>query len=289
MIRSWWVGDIRVTRVIEYYGPTHNPAVAFPDFERARFERHAAQLPPEHWFPDVNRLGIAVQIWIVFAGESVILVDTGVGNQKPRPLSWMNRLNTLVPLWLGTAGATREAVTHVAMTHLHYDHIGWNTTLDNGTWVPTFPNAQYLVPRDDYVWFKERYDRGALNDPSLEDSLLPVFESGLIRFVDRQTVVAGVLEVDRARGHTPGHTNYWIESNGAWGVLSGDVFHHPIQILEPDWNSNFCLDPDEARAVRHRLLARAADSGALVMPCHFPPPGAGYVRREGDGYRYEPA
>lgn len=289
MIRSWSVGDIRVTRLIEYYGPTHRPAIAFPDFDRAEFDRHAAHLPPHHWFPEIGRLGIAVQIWIVFAGAKVILVDTGVGNLKPRPLPWMNRLNTLAPLWLAALGVTPAAVTHVAMTHLHYDHIGWNTTLDNGVWLPTFPNAQYLVPRDDFVWFKERLDRGDANDPSLEDSLLPVFESGLIRFVDRQQTVAGVLQVDRTRGHTPGHTSYWIESRGAWGVFSGDVFHHPIQIYEPGWNSNFCVLPDEARAVRHTLLDRAAATGALVMPAHFPPPGAGYIRHDAGGYRFEPA
>ncbi len=191
MIRSWSVGDIRVTRLVEYYGPTHDPAATFPDFDRARFDRHVTGLPPGHWFPELDRLAIAVQIWIVFAGPNVILIDTGVGNGKPRPLARMNRLNTLVPLWLAAAGVTPEIVTHVAMTHLHYDHIGWNTVFEDGDWVPTFPNAQYLVPKDDFVFFKERVERTAATDASLEDSLLPVFESGLVRFVDRQALVGG--------------------------------------------------------------------------------------------------
>jgi glyoxylase-like metal-dependent hydrolase (beta-lactamase superfamily II) len=289
MIRSWSIGDIRVTRLIEYYGPTHDPATTFPEFDRARFERHVTGLPPGDWLPRIGRLVIAVQIWIVFAGENVILVDTGVGNHKPRPAARMNRLNTLVPHWLAAAGVTPEAVTHVAMTHLHNDHMGWNTVLEDGAFVPTFPNAQYLVPRQDFAYFKDLLDRGDAPDPSLEDSLLPVFESGLVRFIDRQPVIAGVLEVQRAAGHTPGHTIYWIESNGMRGVFCGDVFHHPIQICEPDWNTAFCVSPREARAVRHALLDSAAASGALVMPCHFPPPGAGYIRRTGDGYRFEPA
>jgi glyoxylase-like metal-dependent hydrolase (beta-lactamase superfamily II) len=201
----------------------------------------------------------------------------------------MNRLNTLVPLWLAAAGVTPEAVTHVAMTHLHNDHMGWNTVLLDGAFVPTFPNAQYLVPRDDFAYFKDLLDRGEAPDPSLEDSMLPILQSGLVRFVDRQPVIAGVLGVERARGHTPGHTIYWIESNGMRGVFTGDVFHHPIQVYEPDWNTAFCVSPHEARAVRRALLERAAATGALVMPCHFPPPGAGFVRREGDGYRFEPA
>lgn len=289
MIRSWSIGDIRVTRLVEYFGPTHDPATLFPDFDAARFERHAAGLPPDHFVPGIGRLMIAVQIWIVFAGANIILIDTGVGNGKPRPLARMNKLNTLAPLWLAAAGVTPEAVTHVAMTHLHNDHIGWNTVLEGGAWVPTFPNAQHLVPKEDFAYFKDLLDRGDAPDASLEDSLLPVFESGLVRFVDRQPVIAGVLQVEPAQGHTPGHTIYWIESRGMRGVFSGDVFHHPIQVLEPDWNSAFCIAPREARAVRHALLERAAETGALLMPCHFPPPGAGHVHRDGDGYRFEPA
>jgi glyoxylase-like metal-dependent hydrolase (beta-lactamase superfamily II) len=289
MIRSWSIGDIRVTRLVEYYGPTHDPQTTFPDFDPARFEAHAGSLAPGDWLPGIGRLVIAVQIWIVFAGSNLILVDTGVGNHKPRPAARMNRLNTLAPLWLAAAGAAPEAVTHVVMTHLHNDHMGWNTVLEDGAFVPTFPNAQYLVPKEDFIYFKELLDRGEAPDPSLEDSLLPVFESGLVRFVDRQPVIAGVLRVERAAGHTPGHTIYWIESNGQRGVFCGDVFHHPIQVYEPDWNTSFCIDPRAARQVRHALLGRAAETGALVMPCHFPPPGAGYVRREGNGYHFEPA
>jgi glyoxylase-like metal-dependent hydrolase (beta-lactamase superfamily II) len=167
--------------------------------------------------------------------------------------------------------------------------MGWNTVLEDGVFVPTFPNAQYLVPREDFAYFKDLLDRGEAPDPSLEDSLLPVFESGLVRFIDRQPVIAGVLGVERARGHTPGHTIYWIESNGMSGVFCGDVFHHPIQVCEPNWNTSFCVSPHEAHTVRHALLERAAATGALVMPCHFPPPGAGYIRRDGEGYRFEPA
>ncbi len=289
MIRSWSIGDIRVTRLVEYYGPTHDPATTFPAFDRARFDRQVASLAPGDYVPGIDRLVIAVQIWIVFAGSTVILVDTGVGNHKPRPAARMNRLNTLAPLWLAAAGVAPEAVTHVVMTHLHNDHMGWNTVLEDGAFVPAFPNAQYLVPKEDFVYFKDLLDSGMAPDPSLEDSLLPVFESGLVRFVDRQPTIAGVLRVERAAGHTPGHTTYWIESNGMRGVFSGDVFHHPIQIYEPDWNTSFCIAPRAARQVGHALLARAAETGALVMPCHFPPPGAGYVRRDGDGYRFEPA
>jgi glyoxylase-like metal-dependent hydrolase (beta-lactamase superfamily II) len=289
MIRSWSIGDIGVTGLVEYYGPTHDPKATYPDFDRAQFDAVAGRLPAGSWYPEIDRLVIAIRIWIVHAGSNVILIDTGVGNAKPRPVARMNMLNTLVPQWLAAAGAARESVTHVVMTHLHTDHIGWNTTLEDGRWVPTFPNARYLVPKADFDYFKGLHDGGKAFDRSLADSLFPVLDAGLVDFVDRQNEIADVLRVADAAGHTPGQMNYWIESRGEHGVFSADVFHHPIQVLRPSWNTAFCILPDEARRTRARLLEEAAERQALLMPCHFAPAHCGYIRREADGYAFEPA
>jgi glyoxylase-like metal-dependent hydrolase (beta-lactamase superfamily II) len=288
MIRSWSIGDIKVTSLVEYYGPTHVPEATFPAFDAAKLATQAALLPPGHWFADIQRLTIAIQIWIVAAGASRILIDTGVGNGKPRPAQRMNMLNTLVPQWMAAAGVTRENVTHVVMTHLHSDHIGWNTVREGDRWVPTFPNARYLVPKDDFAYFKGLHDSGKAADSSIADSLLPVLDAGLVDFIDKQGEVADVLEISRATGHTPGMLNYWVRSKGETGVFSGDVAHHPVQVLNPDWNTAFCILADEARATRRALLAAAADTGARIMPCHFAPPHCGFVRRQGDGFIFEP-
>jgi glyoxylase-like metal-dependent hydrolase (beta-lactamase superfamily II) len=289
MILSWSIGDVRVTSAVEYAGPTHAPETTFPDFDDGTLSRQAELLPPGSWYPAIRRFTIAIQIWTVRIGNDVVVVDTGVGNRKQRPAARMHMLNTLLPQWLSAAGASAEAVTHVLITHLHSDHIGWNTTLDGDRWVPTFPNARYLLPKSDFGFFKGLADDGKAPDTSIGDSVIPVLEAGLVDFIDEHSELPAGLQPVTAFGHTPGMMNYWLESRGERGVFSADVLHHPVQILNPTWNTAFCILPDAAKATRARVLAEAAKTGALLMPCHFPSPHAGYVRKAGEGYRFEPA
>ena len=289
MIHSWSIGALRVTSAVEYVGPTHIPEAMFPAFSDDALGRQAEMLPPGAWYPEIRRFTIAIQIWIVHAGNDIVLIDSGVGNHKNRPAQRMHMLNTLLPQWLAAAGAAPLAVTHVLTTHFHSDHIGWNTTLQDGRWTPTFPNARYLLPRSDFEYFKGLNDSGKASDTSIDDSVMPVIEAGLADFIDERSDLPAGLRPVAAVGHTPGMMNYWIESRGETGVFSGDVFHHPVQILNPLWNTAFCILPDAARATRARVLAETAATGARLMPCHFPAPYSGYVRRAGDGYRFEPA
>lgn len=289
MIRTRRLGDATVTNVVEYVGPTHDPAATFPDFDPAVLRRHAGWLAPAYWVPAMDRLVIAIQLWVVEVGDAVIVVDTGVGNRKPRPAARMNQLNTLTLAWLEAAGASRERVTHVVMTHLHGDHIGWNTVLEDGRWTPTFPNARYLAPKADYDYFLTQYqaDPNGLGGP-LADSLFPLRDAGLFGILDEGERVADVLRVAPAPGHTPGMVTLHLEAGGPPAVFSADVMHHPLQIVQPSWNTAFCIIPDQARATRAAFLADLAERGALFMPCHFPLPGCGYVRRQGESYVFEP-
>lgn len=289
MIGSWRIGDIRVANIVEYYGPTHQPEAVFPEFDRTTFAQREHELPPWHWYPGMDRLVIGIQLWVVFASPNIIVVDTGVGNAKARPVSRMDHLNTLVPAWLEAAGVKREDVTHVVMTHLHSDHVGWNTMLDNGRWAPTFPNARYLMPKRDFDYFKELSESGRAGEPSFSDSVLPILQAGLADFIEGQKEIADCLQVVDATGHTPGQLNFWLRSNGDSGVFSADVLHHPVQILNPGWNTAFCVLADEAKATRLKFLHEASAAGALVMPCHFPPPHCGFIRRQGDAFAYERA
>lgn len=289
MIHSWSIGDVRVTSLVEYVGPTHAPETTFPAFDEAVFRSQADLLPPGAWHGNIHRLTIAIQIWIVQSGNDVVLVDAGVGNGKPRPAARMNKLNTLVPHWLAAAGAAPDQVTHVLMTHLHSDHIGWNTVLDGERWVPTFPRARYLVPEADHGYFRDLSLSGKAADISYADSLAPVLDAGLVDFIDARSELPAGLRPAEAFGHTPGMMNYWVRSKGQSGVFCGDVCHHPIQVFNPGWNTAFCIIPDAAKATRAAVLAEAAATGALLMPCHFPAPHTGYVRRCGDGFLFEPA
>jgi glyoxylase-like metal-dependent hydrolase (beta-lactamase superfamily II) len=289
MIHSWRVGDATVTSLVEYAGPTHAPEATFPAFDQATFDRREAELPRGMWYSHMRRFAIAIQIWILKRDGETILVDSGVGNRKVRPAARMHLLNTLVPQWLVAANASPDSVTHVLMTHLHADHVGWNTTLDGERWAPTFPKARYLVPKTDFEYFKGLRDSGKTTDASFADSLAPVVDAGLVDFIDARSELPGGLEPIEAFGHTPGQMNYWLRSEGETGVFSADVFHHPVQILNPAWNTVFCVLSEAASATRAKVLGKAAAAGALVMPCHFPAPHTGYVRRTGDAYRFEPA
>jgi glyoxylase-like metal-dependent hydrolase (beta-lactamase superfamily II) len=288
MIHSWTIGEATVTGVAEYFGPVHVPDALYPDMDRQVLRDHRAQMEGAFWIEAIDRLVIGVHPWVLRLGDRVILVDAGIGNLKPRRTPRANMLNTVVPDWLAAAGATPDSVTDVLTTHLHNDHTGWNTRLDGGAWVPTFPKATYHMPQVDYDWFGEQHRAGRAKDNAFADSVMPVVDAGLAHFVAPGDRVAG-LEVTATPGHTPGHVNYWLESAGRTAVFSGDVMHHPVQIYRPEWNTVVDVQPDLARPTRAAFLAEAAERDALFMPCHFGPPHCGFVRRDGAGYRYEPA
>ena len=156
---------------------------------------NASWLAPNHYVPEMDRLIVTIQIWVLKVGGNVIVIDTGVGNRKPRPAERMDRLNTLVMPWLEAAGAGPSQVTHVVMTHLHTDHVGWNTEQKNGEWVPTFPKARYLIPQTEFGYWKALYDQGdaGVNGGSFADSVLPILDAGLGDFMDGTKEVAGCL------------------------------------------------------------------------------------------------
>lgn len=290
MIHSWQIGEATVTGLTEYYGPVHVPSVLFPAMDLDVLRRLRPLFEGVHWFEATDRLVIGIQIWIVRYAGRVILIDTGIGNHKPRTTARANNLNTVVPAWLAAAGAAPEQVTDVVMTHLHSDHVGWNTRLEDGRWVPTFPDAVYHIPKADYDWFRAFNLSGKAKDGgSFFDSVEPVVAAGLANFVSPNDLVAGCLECMAAFGHTPGQLNYWLRSGSRSAVFSGDVLHHPVHIYRPEWNSNVDILPEVAAGTRAAFLEMAADTGALVMPCHFAPPHCGFVRHDRAGFVFQPA
>lgn len=295
MLQSRMIGGARVTRVLEYSGPTHAPEFLFPEIPKA--ERDAAiaanlsWLAPHHYVAGMDRFIVTIQLWVVHAGGNVILIDTGVGSFKPRAAPRMDRLNTLVMPWLEAAGAAPHQVTHVVHTHLHTDHVGGNTVLQDGRWVPAFPNARYLVPKPEFDFWKAQYDAGdrLVQAGSFEDSVLPIVAAGLADFYDGSSELAGCLVPESVAGHAPGMFSFRLRSDGVEGMFSTDTMHSPIQIACPHWNDRYVLDGAMARTARARTLANAADRNALIMPMHFGAPYCGHVRRQGDGYVFAPA
>lgn len=293
MIQTRKIGDVKVANVIEYSGPTHDPAFLFPEAERADIDRLESEMAPNHWVPHMGKLIVTIQFWIVQAGTNIIVVDTGVGNFKPREsIPRMHMLNGLVREWLVAAGAAPEDVTHVVITHLHADHVGWNTTLQDGRWVPTFPNATYHFPQDDFSFCKEGKNKepGVIDvfGDSFFDSVMPIVDAGLAKMMRPGEEIADCLTVHPAGGHSPGQVTFRLESRGEVGIFCGDIFHSPLQIMRPEFNSGYCIWPEKAREVRLKMLNEAADQSALLLPVHFGAPYCGYARRQGDGFLFEP-
>lgn len=292
-MQSRRIGDARITRVLEYSAPTHDPAFLLPDLKQQTLAAEAGWLAPAHYIPHMNRLIVTIQIWVVQQGDKVILIDSGVGNAKPRSVPRMAMLNNRVLEWLEAAGAAPEKVTHVVHTHLHVDHVGWNTVRDGDGWRPTFPNARYIIPRKEFAHYEALLAEGS--DPLVEeswvDSVMPVVEAGQAELFDETaaTVADGILRPEPVPGHTVGMTGYRIGEGGEEGFFCADVFHSPVQITYPEINTSYCALPDVARSTRARVLAEAAERGTLLMPMHFGAPYCGYIRRAGEGYRFEGA
>ena len=281
MIYSRHVGKAKIYNVLEYSGPTHAADFVFPALDVKDIKPHLSWLAPHHYNIKLERFIVAMQLWVMHIDDKVIVIDLGVGNHKKRASERMNMLNTLTPLWLAAAGADPKSVTHVVVTHFHPDHVGWGTRMDNGKWVPTFPNARHLMPKIDFDLALAAYkngDKGVISG-SFEDSVLPLYEAGLIDFIEDGDLVAGCLEAEIMPGHTPGSIHFRFRSEGKEAIFAGDVMHSPLQIAMPHINTLIDAHAEQARASRALFLKRAAERNALIMPVHFGWPHCGYVRR----------
>ncbi len=274
------IGAAEVMRIEESYEPNFDAAHFFPDWRPEAIAPHLAWMAPDHYDPASRWLKLSIHSWLIRVGGRIILIDTCVGNHKPRPArpKW-HLMETRWLARLAEAGLRPEQVDLVMCTHLHVDHVGWNTRLENGRWVPTFPNARYVFSKTDYEPY-HAVDRDPANPPanhgSVRDSVLPVVEAGLAEMVSGAQAIDEHLAVTPAPGHTPGTVVVSLASRGAEAIFCGDVLHHAIQVHFPDWCSFVCTDPPSARQSRRRVLERCAGSGALLMPTHF---GAPFVCR----------
>jgi glyoxylase-like metal-dependent hydrolase (beta-lactamase superfamily II) len=225
---------------------------------------------------------------VIRTPHATILVDTCSGNDKERPhkqryhrKNWPHLAN------LAAAGFAPDDIDYVLCTHLHADHVGWNTRLVGGRWVPTFPNARYLFARREWEhWERDELRASYTTDPYYEDSLLPVVENGQAQLVASDYAFDDSVWIEPWPGHTPGHVCVIARSSQASVVMSGDIMHTALQCAEPQLNSCFCVDPEAARKTRRRFLETFADSSVMVIPSHFPTPTAGWIRSQEGSFRF---
>lgn len=287
------LGDVEVVRVIEWQKPFAPVSGLVPEVAAEVWKDNEDWLAPDHWEPDSDRAVLALQTWVLRSGGRTVLVDTGAGNGRERPgMPPFHRCQGDFLGLLASAGVRPQDVDVVVNTHLHVDHVGWNTVEADGGWVPTFPNAQYLIPAaDDFHYGPDNaYGNGlqAVDRLIYEDSVAPVHQAGQAVLWDGLHRIDEHLTLESAPGHTPGSSVLRLVSGGDRAVFVGDLVHSPVQILHPCCNSNACLAPAQAVASRRRILQRAADERELLVPAHFGGAGAVQVHRRSGGFTLGP-
>lgn len=288
------LGRMRIHKVFEMESPVPMdellPGVTPADLARLRqwYDPADGEIAAT---AQASLMTFSVHSWVIEIDGQVIMIDTCDGNHKDRMVPAVHQLNTDYLGNLARAGFAPEDIDLVMCTHLHFDHVGWNTRLENGRWVPTFANARYLFGRRDYEYYLSDPAGQEPHHAAFLDSIVPVMEAGQGVLVDENHVahreIGDGVWLEPAFGHSPGCCTVGAQADGPGALFWGDVVHHPVQLIRPDLAFGFDADPAEASRTRRRVLARAAEEDLLCFPAHFRGTSAGRVRADGDAHRYE--
>jgi glyoxylase-like metal-dependent hydrolase (beta-lactamase superfamily II) len=284
---KWKVGDTTITKITE---------IVYPDFSDVLPTATTEVVKKVQWlFPHFvtpeGKLSLSIHSLIVNTPTAKLVVDTCIGNNRNRdPMAIMSNLSTSYLEDMIAAGYPPESINYVLCTHLHLDHVGWNTRLVNGKWIPTFPKASYLMDKKEIAFYgnideKATDDFSQVQRRTFADSVQPVFDAGLAKPVEGPAQVCEGVRLVPTPGHTPGHCSVLIESKGEKALITGDFIHHPIQFHDPGLATPFDVDNAAAIATRRRVFNEYADTPTLIIGTHFAGPTAGKLVRDGDGYR----
>ena len=268
------LGHATIERVIDLDPFALGLSFLFPGAKLDDLRPHADLLAPDHVDFEKSEVLLGVQSFVLRVGTLTVLIDSCVGENKERARrkDWHRRTDTGFLTALAAAGVTPQDVDIVLCTHLHADHVGWNTRLENGRWVPTFPRARYMIGRTELAAWQADEVRapGVANHGAYRDSVLPVLEAGLVETVDDGFEVTRGLTVLPLPGHSPGQIGLDLDyGESRHALFCGDAIHTPAQVFKPEWTSAFCTDANQAVASRVGLLERAAEDGSLIAPSHI--------------------
>jgi glyoxylase-like metal-dependent hydrolase (beta-lactamase superfamily II) len=260
-----------------------------PGFDQAVIKAQRGMLEPEFLVSDRDEARFAIQSFVFRAGGQTILIDSCIGEGKdcPEIPAWHQRRGSGFLDRLRQAGIDPAAVDLVFCTHLHVDHVGWNTQQEGGRWTPTFPNARYLFGRRELAdWMTQRKTGSVppIHARALEANVIPIVEAGLADLVDDGYEPAPGLRLVPLPGHTGGQMGLVIDYARHRAIFCGDAMHSPLQIVQPGLSTSVCTDPEQANRTRATILAEAAESGRLVVPAHFRGGRCAHIRLHGSGY-----
>ena len=282
-MQGWQIGNSKIIRVVETED-TSMPAQALVPDATPENVLPIKWLQP-HFITAEGELISSIFALLVESCGKRIVIDTCLGNDKERIVPQWNMRQGNFLQQLAAAGFERNTVDFVVCTHLHPDHVGWNTMLVDGEWQPTFPNASYLFTKADWEWL-DNAKVSALGDYA-GDSVRPIFAAGLADVYTPDHVLTGEVTLVSMPGHSPGHIGVSIRSNGESAFVTGDMMHHPCQLARPDWRSPFYFDCDKAQHTRENFLRDYVASSTLIIGSHFATPSAGYVVTDGDTYKLD--
>lgn len=282
------IGDTAIHRVVEMEQPFFDPLAFFPKLGKERLDENRSWLEPRFIDPATGQMVLCIQSYVVKTKHHNILIDSCVGNDKPRPARafWHMMKNDGYERSLKAAGLTFADIDFVMCTHLHVDHVGWNTRLENGRWVPTFPKARYLFSDRELAYWTDRNKQDPTTCPWVTDSVLPIVEAKRCDIVTSSHVVDDHMHFIPTPGHTIDHYSVRVGKKGHDCVITGDMIHSPIQARYPevgmmsDWNS------EVAGQSRRKLFGEICDTSTLLCTAHFPSPSTGRLTRWGDGFKF---
>jgi glyoxylase-like metal-dependent hydrolase (beta-lactamase superfamily II) len=287
MSLNFAAGDLTIHRIIEQE-TTFLPALdMFPALTADLLAQNRDWLRKAGAIDADDMLILCFQSYIVRTPHHTILIDSCIGNDKPRPLrpKWNMKTDDAYLRALKAAGFSVADIDFVMCTHLHVDHVGWNTRLEGGRWVPTFPNARYLFGKTEFDYWTEQHAKTAV--PAFGDSVLPVVEAKRAEIVRDDFAIGDHLRILPTPGHTPGHSAFVLGREKDDAVFAGDLIHSPLQALHPELSPRFDVDQAQAAVTRRNFLQRYCDTDTLCCTAHFPSPSTGKIRRKGNGFACE--
>jgi glyoxylase-like metal-dependent hydrolase (beta-lactamase superfamily II) len=288
MRTSFAVNDMTIHRVVDQEAG-FTPILEFlPSLSRELLDDNRAWLQPAALDPATDRAVLCFQSYVLKTPHHTILVDACIGNDKTFPLrpTWHKKTDGNWMAALKAAGVGVDDIDFVMCTHLHGDHVGWNTRLDNGRWVPTFPNAKYLFSKKEYEYWDGVHRATPLD--AMAESVLPIIDANKAELVTSDHALDDHVRLMPTPGHTPDHFAVCAGRAGDAAVFTGDLVHSPIQARYPDLVMRVDTDPAQASATRRRFFERYCDSETLCCTMHFPSPSVGHIKRWGDGFRLDP-
>jgi glyoxylase-like metal-dependent hydrolase (beta-lactamase superfamily II) len=279
--------DVTIHPVVEQQGAFFDFLEFFPKLSKEQFEENRSWLEPTFVDPATQRLVLCIQGFLIKTAQHTILIDSCVGNHKPRPARpFWNMMNSdRFEQGLKAVGLGFDDIDYVMCTHLHGDHVGWNTRLENGRWVPTFPKARYVMADRELAFWTQKQKEHPADAPWMTDSVLPIVAANRAQVVKSDFALGDLVQCIPTPGHTIDHFSVLVGRSGHDALITGDMIHSPIQGRYPDLSMRLDYDSAQSAKTRRNIFDRYCDTSTLFCVTHFPSPSTGRVQRWGDGYK----